>query len=182
MKELLGDPVLISVLAGFVVSFALSVTRFDRGALLVMCLVLLATIEVAIFDGQRHLTAKFDATVLVWGRAVALRGAAGLGIVLLAGPFGKTVSRLAGREHGVLLGVLSLGPFGLGLLTSSITLQIATRTIFSEATSSESGLALLRTAVDRSSWLVSGGTVASIATCVAVAIVATRAQAKVTAT
>lgn len=175
MKDLLHDPALFSILAGIAVSLVLSVTRFAKGALLAVILVLLATTELAIFDGNRHLTEKFDATFFVWGRVVELRAVAGVGLVLLAGPLGKIVSKLVNREHGVLLGILVLGPFGLGLLASSIALQIAMRTIVADATLANVQLEQLRIAIGQSTWLVSCGTIASVAACVAVSLVAATA-------
>lgn len=176
MKDLLHDPVLVSILAGIVVSLALSLTRFPKGALLAVTLVSLATIESAIFDGKRHLTEKFDATFLAWGRVVELRAVAGVGLVLLAGSLGKIISKLVGRGHGVLLGVLLLGPFGLGLLASSISLQIATRTILSESTLADVRLAQLRTAIRLSTWLVGCGTMASAIACIAVGLAVAMAR------
>jgi hypothetical protein len=170
MNELIEDPIVVAVLLGIAVSVFSTFTRFTKGSLVLVTLVLLASIEVAIFDGRRHPTEKFDATILAWGHAVELRAVAGGGVVLLAGPIGRIVSKLIARKHGALLGLLSLGPFGLGLLASSAQLLTAMRTILSESPSPEARNEPLRTAVSQSTWWVSGGTVASVAACVAIAV------------
>jgi hypothetical protein len=129
MKDLLHEPVAAWILAGTIVSFLMTRTPFAKWSLVVATLVLLASAEVACFDGKRHLTKKFDATFFVWGRAVELRAVVGAAFVLLGGPLVTVGSKLVGRNGGGLLGVTALGLFGLGLLASSIALQISMRTI-----------------------------------------------------
>jgi hypothetical protein len=61
--------------------------------------VLLASVDLACFDGKRHLTEKLDATSLVWARAVELRAVAGAAFALMGGPLGAAVvSTMRGRQ------------------------------------------------------------------------------------
>jgi len=78
---------------------------------------------------------------------------------------------LIGRDRGALLGVAAFGPFGLGLLASSIAIQRSLRTILAEGAPTEMRLGQLRAAVSQSTWLLGAGTMASVVACVAIAIV-----------
>ena len=93
MKDLLQEPVAAWIVAGTLVSFVLTRTRFAKWSLVAASLVLLASVEVACFDGERHLTKKFDATFFAWGRAVELRAISGAAFVLLGAPLGAVVSK-----------------------------------------------------------------------------------------
>ena len=169
MKDLLHDPAAAWILLGTLVSFGLSRTRFATCTLLAAILVLLASVEVACFDGKRHLTPKLDATFFAWGRAVELRAVAGVTFVLLGALVGTLVGRLTGRRRGALFGAIALGPFGVGLLGSSVALQASMRTILAEGSSAEARLGQLRAAISQSTWLVGGGTVVSVLACIAIA-------------
>jgi hypothetical protein len=177
MTDLLREPFAVWIVAGLAVSLALTRTRFANWSLPAMALVFLASIELACFDGKRHPTEKFDATFFVWARAVELRALGGLAIMLMGGPCGTVVANLVHGVRGRRLGAAVAGPFGLGLLASSVWLQFSMRTILHEGTPPETRFAHLQAAVARSTWLLSAGTTASIVICASIVVALVRRQA-----
>lgn len=179
MKDLLHDPLAAWIVAGTLASLVLARTRFAKWSVLLATLVLLASVEGACFDGERHLTNKFDATFFVWAQAVERRAVSGMAFALLGAPLGAVVSHLArrGRGRGWWLGALALGPFGAGQLASSLSLQRAMRTVLTDGMAPDAKLGYLRTAVGHSTWLLGVGTIASVLAGVAIAVAAARAPA-----
>jgi hypothetical protein len=174
MMDLLHEPLTVGILAATAVSLLLTRTRFATWSILSTLFAYVLSVELACFDGQVHLTEKFDGTFFVWCRAVELRAVGGLAIVSLGAPLGATVARLARAPRGALMGLAAMGPFGLGLLASSIRLQLSMRSILDEGTPPAKRLEYLGAAVEQSSWLVSIGTIASVLACGAIFVALTR--------
>jgi len=162
------DPFALAILASAALSLWLMRAQRPIGSILAALFVVLLGVEAACFDGRQHQTEKFDATFFVWARAVELRALAGLAIALVAAPCGIAAARLAGTGRGALMGLVTLGPFGLGLFASSVALQLAMSTL--EQSAPEDRYAQLRLSIDLSTRLLCAGTLTSVLACALVAL------------
>lgn len=173
MIAMLHDSRALAILAASALAFVLSRTRLASGTLLAAAAVVVLAAEASAFDGQRHLTSKFDASFFVWARAVELRALAGLAVLAVAAPTGVVAGRYGGARRGATLGVLALGPFGGALVASSVVLQLAMRRAVAHEPVAER-YALLADAIGASTAILAAGTVASVAVLVALALMLAR--------
>lgn len=106
--------------------------RYTRWALVPALAFLAALLQVASFDGQQHLTEKFDATFIVWVRTVILRAVSGVSLLILALPFSAAAARWARWTRTRAIAFYVLMPVGVGLLASSLAIQSAVRNVLSD--------------------------------------------------
>ena len=151
--------------------------RILPAAMLAALVLICAGAEAGRFDGLPHVNAKFDATFFVWLQAVMLRAVAGIVTLALALPLGVTASRWAGTRQRLAPGLLVLVPPGLGLLASSIRLQLAARGLLTGALALDARLAVLREAMRDSERLLAAGTLVGIAGALSLAIMLLRRPA-----
>jgi hypothetical protein len=145
--------------------------RWTSWALIPALLVLAAALQVAGFDGQPHLTEKFDATTLVWIRTVILRGVAGASLLLLAFPLANAVARWARWERRWALASYVVVPVGLGLLASSLALQHTLRALLQDPDlPGEARLAALRAMVRAANLVLAVSAGASVAGAIRLAV------------
>lgn len=173
MISMLHDSRALAILAASALAFVLSRTRLASGTLLAAAAVVVLAAEASAFDGQRHLTSKFDASFFVWARAVELRALAGLAVLAVAAPTGVVAGRYGGARRGATLGMLALGPFGGALVASSVVLQLAMRRAVTHEPVAER-YALLADAIGASTAILAAGTVASVAVLLALALMLAR--------
>lgn len=126
-------------------------------ALLAGLVLLGAAADAGRFDGLPHVGGKFDATLLVWARVVMIRALSGTVVLALALPMAWSACRWAGWSRRLAPGLLVLVPPGLGMLASSVRLQIALKALLAPGTDPEGRLALLRAAVQQSELLLAVG-------------------------
>jgi hypothetical protein len=112
----------------------------------------------------------------VWGYAVERRAVAGAAFLLLGAPIGASLARFAGRARGAVWGALALGPFGAGLLASSMVLQIRIQMLAAEGISGDRWRDPMKAVIDQSAWLIGLGTTASVLVCLAIAATWVRAH------
>jgi hypothetical protein len=127
--------------------------------------------EAGRFDGLPHVTSKFDATFFAWLQAVMLRAVAGIVTLALAVPLGHAAARWADTKQRLTPGLLVLAAPGLGLLASSVRLQLAARELLRGTLEPDARLALLRDAVHDSERLLALGVVLGLVGSVGLAFV-----------
>lgn len=127
-------------------------------------------LEAGRFDGEPHLTEKFDATTLVWAHAVAMRPVAGIAAIVLAVPIGRATEPLLGRKKAILAGLATVGPVGLGALGSGGVLLMALERAFelvsqgaASANTQAEAEAIVRAAIRQSEWMIATATTLSLA-------------------
>ena len=138
---------------------------------------LCAGFEAGRFDGLPHVSSKFDATYLFWMEAVIFRGVAGVVTLVLAVPLGIAASRWAGIKQRLTPGLLVLAPPGLGLLASSVRLQLAAYGLARSELVYDVRLAVAREAARDSERLLAAGALVGLVGAVSLAIVLLRRPA-----
>lgn len=113
-----------ALLGGTIIVLIALRTRLASWALLLGLFLVAVGAYGAAWDGEPHLTQKFDATFFAWAKAVLIRAIAGCITLVLAAPLGQTGGKLAGFSRGYVGGLSTLGSLGLGLLFSSLYLQV----------------------------------------------------------
>jgi hypothetical protein len=174
VNDSLRDPVVLGILAGTATTLLLTRTRFAKAAIAATLLTLYLTSEAARFDGLRHPGEMFDATLFFWARAVERRAAAGVAILLLGPASGAVFGAALDHARGPIHGMVAALPFGLGMLTSSVLLQVSFRSFANDVPGVR--WSHLQAAVHESAWVLGVGTTASVIASAAIVTALVRRQ------
>jgi hypothetical protein len=159
LRDLARTPAAIGIVLALVGAVGVTRTRFARWAIDGTPPLVWLWVQAGQFDPEKVGFFGGRPSAMGWAFAAELRGLAGLALLLLAPLIGMTAAKLVGVRRGALLGLAVLGPFGAGLLSSSV---VAVRSVLAVLAQpemeTETKLRMVKTAVARSESLVSGGT------------------------
>ena len=133
------------------VALGLYFVRLRRAPLVLMIAIVVASALAGAFDGEPRVHPKMDGTTIAFVAALTRRICAGLSIVAVAGPLGELALADKGRRA---VGLLVLGPFGVGLTLSGVLLLRTLTEIARDQPGREVAVAQLTVMVGRTNVLV----------------------------